>query len=140
MRVRIKGKGERGAILNEDGDITRTRKSIVEAAKNLRQCMTPAEKLLWRRLRGKKLHGLKFYRQVPIGRYIVDFYCPEKKLIVEVDGSIHEEKDILERDQDREEFFRCQGLRVLTIKNEEVFCALDSACEKIYTHCAARLT
>lgn len=140
MRVRIKGKGERGAILNENGNITRTRRSIVKAAKSLRQCMTPAEKVLWGRLRGKRLNGLKFYRQVPVDCYIVDFYCPEKKLIVEVDGSIHEEKDVQERDRDREAFFLGKGLRVLHIKNEEVFRALDRSCEKIYKHCAVRIT
>jgi Uncharacterized protein conserved in bacteria len=136
MRVRIKGKGPHGAILGEGGEYRRSRGSIVRVAKNLRKQMTEAEAILWKCLRGKKLNGYKFYRQVPIDRFIVDFYCPEKKLVVEVDGSIHEEKDVAEHDKDRDETFRDKGLRVLHIPNQEIFYDLPRVCDRIVKECA----
>jgi len=88
--------------------------------------MTPEEKILWSNLRNRKLKGLKFLRQHPIVYdtirnkpkfFIPDFYCAEKKLIIEVDGKIHEfQKDYDER---REEILRNMGLRVIRFKNEE---------------------
>ena len=140
MRVRIKGKGPKGEILNQDGDVARTRRSILKAARELRQSMTPAEKILWSRLRGRKLGGFKFYRQVPIDRYIVDFYCPEKKLVVEVDGSIHDEEDMLENDEFREKCFRNKGLRIIRFRNAEMFRNLNDVCNRIDQMCKARIT
>jgi len=88
--------------------------------------MTPEEKILWSNLRNRKLKGLKFLRQHPIVYdtirnkpkfFIPDFYCAEKKLIIEVDGKIHEfQKDYDER---REEILRNMGLRVIGFKNED---------------------
>ncbi len=72
-RPRTKGDGPHGEVLNEFGEVTRTRKSMIEASKELRQRTTIAEELLWEALKEKKLSGLKFYRQMPIDRFIVDF-------------------------------------------------------------------
>ncbi|HKL32048.1 MAG TPA: endonuclease domain-containing protein [Tangfeifania sp.] len=98
----------------------------ISRARKLRKKMTPEEKILWSNLRNRKLKGLKFLRQHPIVYdtirnkpkfFIPDFYCAEKKLIIEVDGKIHEfQKDYDER---REEILRNMGLRVIRFKNEE---------------------
>jgi len=72
--------------------------------------MTDAEKILWRSLRNRKQNNTKFRRQVPfaLGEYhfVADFYCPEKKLIIEIDGSIHRENDIIEYNRFREDIFK----------------------------------
>jgi len=97
-------------------------------AKQLRQNMTEAEKLLWSRIRNRQL-GVKFRRQTPIGRYIADFYCHEQKLIIELDGSQHLEQ--AEYDQIRTDFFAAQGIGVLRFWNNEVLCQLDDVLVKI---------
>ena len=89
-------------------------------ARQLRKRQTKSEKLLWQALRNRKLDGLKFLRQHPIGHSIVDFYCHEKRLVIEVDGGIHQSLDIKERDRYRQElienygisFFRCTATEV----------------------------
>jgi very-short-patch-repair endonuclease len=97
-------------------------------AKQLRQKMTEAEKLLWSRIRNRQL-GVKFRRQTPIGRYIADFYCHEHKLIIELDGSQHLEQ--AEYDQIRTDYFNAQGISVLRFWNNEVLCQLDDVLVKI---------
>ena len=103
------------------------RPTPVKRARELRQRMTDAESLLWINLRNRKFHGLKFLRQHPIIYdtynnkplyFIADFYCAEKKLIIEVDGKIHDFQK--EEDQHREEILKSLKLAVLRIKNEEV--------------------
>ncbi len=80
--------------------------------------MTPAEEVLWRALSGRKANGLRFRAQHPVGRFILDFYCPSEKLVVEVDGDIH---DLMpEYDLERSRVLATYGYRVLRFKNEEV--------------------
>src|SRR3989344_5006936 len=134
MRIRTKGMGERGEVLDEFGSILRKRKSMVEAARDLRKHLTIAERLLWEVLR-KKIGGCKFYRQAPIDRFIVDFYCPRKKLVIEVDGGIHQEKDVAEYDALREALLREKDLRVIRFRNEEVMRDLGKVCESIREAC-----
>jgi very-short-patch-repair endonuclease len=88
-------------------------------ARALRRKMTLPEVLLWQQLRGGKLNGLQFRRQHPIGPYIVDFYCPAARLVIEVDGRVHEDKDRLEHDRRRDEWLIGRNVRVLRI------CATD---------------
>jgi len=99
----------------------------VSRARELRQNMTEAERVLWKELRNRKFLGLKFVRQYPLiyqvinnePRYfIADFMCFEKKLVIEVDGMIHEFQK--EEDEHREEILESLGLNILRIKNEEV--------------------
>jgi very-short-patch-repair endonuclease len=78
--------------------------------------MTLSEKILWQFLRGSCFAGLRFRRQHPVGRYVVDFYCSQKKLIIELDGEYHDH--IQHEDKDREDFFVKQGFRVLRFTNE----------------------
>lgn len=137
-RPRTKGDGPNGEVLNEFGEIIRTRKSMIEASKELRQRETIAEKLLWEALKEKRLSGLKFYRQMPIDRFIVDFYCPRLKLIVELDGGIHDDPDQYEYDRLREQMLRERELRIIRFRNEEVISDLHDVCERIRKACFVR--
>jgi ATP-dependent DNA helicase RecQ len=94
--------------------------SIVDRARGLRGAMSPPEVLLWTHLRGRSLDGLKFRRQHPMGRYVLDFYCPEARLVVEVDGEGHLHGDQPQRDEVRDAWLNAQGLEVLRIPAAEV--------------------
>jgi len=85
-------------------------------AKTLRKSMTDAERRLWYRLRAHRFEGYKFKRQVPIGKYVVDFACLNHGLVVELDGGQHAQSD---RDFARDEFLRAKGFRVLRFWNND---------------------
>ena len=95
-------------------------KPLKAAARGLRKRQTKSEKLLWQALRSRKLDGLKFLRQHPVGHSIVDFYCHEKQLVIEIDGGIHLNTDVKDRDKIRQKmiedydirFFRCTANEV----------------------------
>ena len=91
-----------------------------EQRKALRNNSTTAEGLMWRVLKGHQCGGLKFRRQQGIGPYILDFYCPELRLCVELDGSSHDYK--FEYDEERTAFLERQGIKVLRYRNEDVYC------------------
>ncbi len=97
--------------------------------------MTVAETILWRSLRGSRLNGLKFRRQVPIGRYVVDFLCVEHRLIVELDGAPHEDEEQEHHDVFRDAWLREHGYRMLRLRNDLVIgggdIALDLICVAI---------
>ena len=107
--------------------------SLTPQAKQLRKNQTEAEKALWRHLRSKGLSGLKFRRQQPIGAYIVDFVCLEKKLIIEVDGGQHADSA---EDRRRDARLRGEGYAVLRFWNSEVLGNLDGVMEVIWRRCA----
>ena len=102
-----------------------------DRARNLRKAETVAEQKLWEALRGRRLGGAKFVRQLPIGPYIADFACREAKLIVEVDGSTHSEAHELVHDAVRTQFLIGQGWRVIRCWNQDVFENQDGICETI---------
>ena len=106
---------------------------IFDRAQQLRKNSTEVEKKLWKRLQNRKFEGLKFRRQHPISRFIVDFYCHEKLLVIEVDGGIHEEAKVKERDEGREEELENLGLTVIRFTNEEVLNNMNSVLEKLKT-------
>lgn len=108
-------------------------KLINGRAKELRTNQTITEKLLWYQLRNRQVNNLKFRRQHPIGSYIVDFYCFEAKLVIEVDGDSH--LDQVEYDLQRTHWLEEQGLRVLRFTNEEVYFNLDGVIEAIAKFC-----
>ena len=89
-----------------------------ERRKNLRNNSTPAEAVLWRSLKGRGAGGYKFRRQQSIGPYILDFYCPELRLCIELDGSSHDLK--FDSDERRTSFLHEQGIRVVRFENELV--------------------
>ena len=95
-------------------------KPKVPFARRLRQRQTNGEAVLWDKLRAKRFHGLKFRRQVPLGRYVVDFLCVERRLIIEVDGDSHYQPGAQEYDRKREEYLRSLGFEVFRCGNREV--------------------
>ena len=92
---------------------------------------TVSERLLWQALRGKQLAGLKFRRQHPIGSSIVDFYCHEKRLVIEVEGGIHSHSHVWQKDKARREIIERYGLRFIRLSAEEVEVDLEGALQKI---------
>ncbi|MBE9199612.1 MULTISPECIES: DUF559 domain-containing protein [unclassified Nodularia (in: cyanobacteria)] len=102
---------------------------IEENARKLRQNLTQAEARLWSALRNKQLNGLRFRCQHPVGNFILDFYCPACKLVVEVDGEIHASR--AEYDQSRTAKLGEYGYQVLRFSNEEVMHDLPKVLDKI---------
>lgn len=96
--------------------------------------MTEAESFLWQRIRRKQLKGRQFYRQKNIGDYIVDFYCPSAKLIVELDGGQHHTEEGMNRDQIRDKYLENFGFSVLRFSDREVFKNIEGVLERIFEH------
>ena len=101
------------------------RKSLKEVRRQLRRSLTPAEATLWKALQGSKLGGKKFRRQHSIGNYVVDFYCPECGLAVELDGDAHFTESGAEADAKRSAYLNQQKIRVLRFENREIFDNLE---------------
>lgn len=120
--------------LNRKRELAEIAKTV---CRELRKNSTKAENIFWEEVRNRKLSGKKFYRQYPVfhdltGKetfFVADFYCYEKKLIVELDGSIHQFR--LREDRDRTKILNSLGLRVIRIKNEDVLNKLDNVVERI---------
>ncbi|MBI5963598.1 MAG: endonuclease domain-containing protein [Chloroflexi bacterium] len=89
---------------------------MTELAREFRKAPTPSEAILWQALRGRKLDGTKFRRQQPVGYFVVDFYNSTYRLVVEVDGPIHDNQ--VDADRARQEILEVLGLNVLRIKSE----------------------
>jgi len=106
-------------------------KNLKQHSRRLRENMTDAEKLLWAKIRVKQIKGYQFYRQKPIGDYIVDFYCPKTKLVIEVDGSQHLSGEMTENDRIRDKYLNSLGLRVLRFNNIEVLANIEGVLESI---------
>ena len=113
----------------------RTTANIQQRAKELRKESTPTEKVLWERLRNRQLGGFKFRRQAPMGNVITDFYCAECKLIIEIDGDIHDFQ--IEEDATRTKQIESFGYRVIRFRNEEVVSNIESVLTKILNACKA---
>ena len=99
--------------------------------KHLRNNLTPAEAYLWKELQDKKLEGRKFRRQQSIDNFIVDFYCPEERLIIELDGNGHINPLAEKKDRKRDETLREMGFKVLRFENKIVFENLDLVMREI---------
>ncbi len=100
-------------------------------ARHMRKNPTLAEKLLWNRLRNKQVKGHRFRRQHPIDRFIVDFYCRDAGLVIEVDGSVHDSPESSEYDAGRQELLEQRGLTVLRFSNAQVIHETDSVLNAI---------
>jgi very-short-patch-repair endonuclease len=114
-------------------------RKLKQASRQLRSNMTDAETVLWGRLRGKQLLGVQFYRQKPLGNFIVDFYAPKAHLVIEVDGKQHFEEAQHAADARRTEVLSAMGLQVLRFTNVEVRHHTDAVCERILRAVAAAL-
>jgi very-short-patch-repair endonuclease len=110
-------------------------KSAKTRARALRRLATEPEKALWQLLRDRRLQGVKFRRQVPIGRYIVDFLCIEHHLVIEADGSQHAESA---HDQKRDAWLREEGYVVLRFWNDAVLKERQSVLDTIAAHCGLK--
>jgi very-short-patch-repair endonuclease len=104
---------------------------LTQLARLLRRQQTDAERKLWQNLRSKQFEALKFRRQQPMGIYIVDFVSFEKKLIIELDGGQHNEKEAMEKDNERTKWLEGKGYRVLRFWNNEVLTNIEGVLEKI---------
>ena len=109
-------------------------KDIIKIAKTLRKNSTIQEKRLWNILKNRKFHNLKFKRQNPIGRYIVDFICYEKKLIIEIDGGQHNEEKNIKEDIERTTFLKNLGFKVIRFWNNDVYQNIDGIIAEIEKH------
>ena len=104
-------------------------------AKSMRHTATDAEHLLWQILRAKRLMNLKFRRQHVMAPYIVDFYCHEIGLVIELDGSQHGANDAIEYDAERTKFLEALDLKVVRYWNHEVLNRTDSVLENLWEIC-----
>lgn len=111
--------------------------NLTDAAKELRRNSTDAERLLWQRLKAKQINGLKFRRQEQIGRFIADFVCYEKSIIIEADGSQHALEE--EKDAERTQWLNSQGFTVLRFWNNEILTNIEGVMEVIRMQCDAPL-
>ena len=101
-------------------------------AKKLRANTTPHERALWRALKELPIEGTHFRRQAPIGPYVVDFFCPAKRLIIELDGGHHNDDATAERDSERQAWLEQEGYRVIRFWNSDLAGDLNAVMEKIY--------
>ncbi len=123
------GLGVRAEIPKLAGSNRQIPKVLLERARELRKQQTPAEQILWECLRNRRLLNTKFRRQHNIGRYIVDFYCHDKLLIIELDGSIHANQQA--EDSIRENWLKSNNFTVIRFSNEEVFNDIELVLQKI---------
>lgn len=113
-------------------------KGLLDFARNLRQQSTDAEQLLWRLLRNRRLCGYKFRRQHPITPYVLDFYCDDAKLAIELDGGQHNTDEAREHDEIRTRFLAEQGITVLRVWNDQVLTETEVVLEAIHRALTAR--
>jgi very-short-patch-repair endonuclease len=107
------------------------RKELIESRKDLRRRLTPAEAFLWKHLKAKKIDDKKFVKQHSIGKYIVDFYLASDKLIIELDGEVHQNSAAIEYDEQRTAYLTGLGFSVIRFENKMVFDNLQSVLMEI---------
>lgn len=103
----------------------------VRVRRDLRINQTPTEHLLWQKIRGRQLLGLKFRRQHPIGSYVADFFCPPKKLVIEVDGDVHYFELQHAKDVTRTHYIESQGYTVIRFTNNDIRNNMNGVMDKI---------
>ena len=109
--------------------------SKIQRAKELRCHMTPEEAMLWERLRANRLQGFHFRRQQVIAGFIVDFYCHSAGLVIEVDGSVHDQR--VDYDLDRSRILESLGLRVVRFKTQEIRAEIEGVLARVVAACQA---
>jgi very-short-patch-repair endonuclease len=114
-----------------------TSPEIIAAARRLRHNLTPAEQKLWQALQNKKLGGLRFRCQHPVSTFILDFYCPEHHLAIELDGEIHEHQR--DYDEERTSQLNHLGYRVLRFSNKAIMTDLDNVLRQILEFSHAKM-
>lgn len=104
---------------------------LKQRRRKLRRNQTDAERVLWQKLRNKQLYGMKFFRQYSVDAYILDFYCPNLKLAIELDGGQHAEDERREYDKHRSEYLKTHGIEVMRFWNNEVLSNMDGVLIRI---------
>ncbi len=104
---------------------------LKKLSQDLRREMTDAERILWSKIRRRQIRGLHFYRQKPILNYIVDFYCPKARIIIEIDGGQHYEGSNVKKDQKRDLILAADGFKVLRFTNLDILYNLENVLIKI---------
>lgn len=102
-----------------------------ERRRELRKNSTEAERILWQKIRGRKLNGLKFYRQYSVGPYILDFFCSQIRLAIELDGEQH--KNVREYDEERDTLLKKADIKTLRFWNGEVLNNIENVLKRIYS-------
>lgn len=105
-------------------------------ARRLREDQTPAESKLWHIIRNRQIGGYKFRRQQPIGQYIVDFYCSQSQLVIEIDGDTH--ADQIEYDQARTKWLAKEGYKLIRFTNSDIHANLENVADEILKQCLIR--
>jgi very-short-patch-repair endonuclease len=126
--------GEMPRSKSDDGTTIRNlsaRQGVRSIARDFRRQQTPAERTLWQLLRDRKLDGLKFRRQFPIPPFVADFCCFDLKLLVELDGGVHETHQQAAHDENRDIYLRSLGFTLLRFPNSDVFNAPDTVRQRI---------
>ncbi|MBN1221463.1 MAG: endonuclease domain-containing protein [Anaerolineae bacterium] len=113
--------------------------TILARARELRRQMTPAEQKLWQQLRGRQFYQLKFRRQHPLARFILDFYCHQHQLVIEVDGDSHADPAQKAYDAARTEWLEQRGLRVIRFSNYDIETNMDGVLTIIAQHCGIEI-
>ena len=103
-------------------------------ARALRKNMTDAERLFWLRVRKKQLNGHQFYRQKNLGNYIVDFYCPSAKIIIEIDGGQHYSEKVIIQDNIRDRYLNDLGFKVLRFSDNEILTNINGVLEHLFEY------
>ena len=109
----------------------RRHRDNVPAARNLRQSLTASERLLWEQLRDRRFRGLKFRRQHPVGPFVLDFFCSELKLAIEVDGGVHLRAAEVRRDRERQRILEEMGIQFVRLRTEAVEADVAAALQLI---------
>ena len=109
------------------------KKTLKETRRKLRRDETIAEKHMWSQLRNRQLLGLKFKRQFSIDKYIIDFYCPQFKIAIELDGNVHELEEVKEHDEERQKYLESYGINFIRVTNDEYLGNSNKAFDRIET-------
>jgi len=107
-------------------------RTLKSPSRQLRGNLTDAERKIWSKIRNDQIAGLRFYRQKPIGNYIVDFFCPKIKLVVEIDGGQHYEMANEKRDKIRSDYLKSCRMHILRFSNLDVLNNIEAVIQKIY--------
>ncbi len=113
-------------------------KDLLPCSRSLRDNMTDAERRLWGKLRLRQINGYRFYRQKIIGNYIVDFFCPHGRLVIEVDGSQHMTEDVVATDIIRDDFMSKLGFKVLRFNDTDVLKNIEGVAADIFKYLTGR--
>lgn len=103
----------------------------IDLARRLRKNLTSQERILWQLFRNHNFYGYEIRRQSPIGKYIVDFVCREKKIIIEIDGGQHNTPDNILADEQRTKYFEAKGYKVIRFWNNEITKNIDGVYQKL---------